>query len=478
MKRTKDMSAIEREQEAQQQQQQGKEKEKKGMKQGKEKKGKKKKKRKKKRSRRKKKKGRRRGKREWRSMRTGRTEQQKKARARWRKRRRQRRKLEREMAAKEDEQHQPRKPSSTEQQLQQPGQPQQPQPQQQPLQQHEPKSPVRRGGQNRGSKRRAKERQDFAARVTAAGRHLTKAETRRFRKRAPSCWKLWDRVNRRVDDVHKKTAAALTDTHRVVLLPSFETQQMASRRGGRRINGTTAHRMLTWAHYQFRQRLLEAAEVRPWCQVVLVNEHYTTRCCGNCGHMHDSISGNKVFDCPNCHHITDRDWNAARNVLLLYLKSIGIPAMDEEPKTTTTTTTATTTATPSLRHCDAGDGSRAHARADASGTSRGLPSRAEQGEGPHTARPKLRRRPDNKKERREKCRSHLHTRADKQLPRLVLPRSTPFLPFHVHSLAPLKPQSNAGHGHAHTADGSLLERSHETIYCLADILITHTLHHR
>ena len=75
---------------------------------------------------------------------------------------------------------------------------------------------------------------------------------------------------------------------------------------------------------------------------------------------------------------------------------------------------------------------------------------------------------------REKCRSHLHTRADKQLPRLVLPRSTPFLPFHVHSLAPLKPQSNAGHGHAHTADGSLLERSHGTMYCLADTLITDT----
>ena len=38
--------------------------------------------------------------------------------------------------------------------------------------------------------------------------------------------------------------------------------------------------MLTWSHYQFRMRLTEKAKDNPGCQVVVVDEAYTSKTCG------------------------------------------------------------------------------------------------------------------------------------------------------------------------------------------------------
>jgi len=41
--------------------------------------------------------------------------------------------------------------------------------------------------------------------------------------------------------------------------------------------------------------------------------------CGACGHLHDTLGGNKRFRCPKCNAAFDRDWNAARTILLKFL---------------------------------------------------------------------------------------------------------------------------------------------------------------
>src|SRR5215217_1767136 len=49
---------------------------------------------------------------------------------------------------------------------------------------------------------------------------------------------------------------------------------------------------------------------------VFASEHYTSKTCGNCGSIHTKLGSNKVFKCPTCDFITDRDINGARNILL------------------------------------------------------------------------------------------------------------------------------------------------------------------
>ena len=51
----------------------------------------------------------------------------------------------------------------------------------------------------------------------------------------------------------------------------------------------------------------------------VVTEEYTSKTCGACGHLHDKLGGNKRFRCPKCNALFDRDWNAARNILIKFL---------------------------------------------------------------------------------------------------------------------------------------------------------------
>ncbi|WP_293287887.1 transposase, partial [Microcoleus sp. PH2017_26_ELK_O_A] len=73
--------------------------------------------------------------------------------------------------------------------------------------------------------------------------------------------------------------------------------------------------MLTWAHYRFKQIIKHQAD-KNGSIVVDVSEAYTSKTCGNCGHIHRKLGGSKVFKCPNCQTVIGRDLNGARNILL------------------------------------------------------------------------------------------------------------------------------------------------------------------
>jgi putative transposase len=128
------------------------------------------------------------------------------------------------------------------------------------------------------------------------------------------------RIRNLVDDLHRKLTKWLVEHYRVVLIPVFETQKKINRRL-RKINSKTARAIATWSHFRFRMRLQEKAREHPWCKVIFVTEEYTSRTCGRCGHDHYRLGSNKVFRCPNCHLIVDRDVNGARNILLKFLST-------------------------------------------------------------------------------------------------------------------------------------------------------------
>jgi len=126
------------------------------------------------------------------------------------------------------------------------------------------------------------------------------------------------RIRNLVNDLHCKLAKYLCERYHTVLLPKFETQRMI-RRGKRRIGSKTARAMVTWSHFRFQTRLVNKACEYPWCRVVIVSEAYTSKTCGRCGVINDKLGGNKVFTCPSCGLVCDRDKHAARNILLRYL---------------------------------------------------------------------------------------------------------------------------------------------------------------
>jgi putative transposase len=108
-----------------------------------------------------------------------------------------------------------------------------------------------------------------------------------------------------------------------VLIPEFEVSRMV-KRANRKINSKTVRGMLTWCHYAFRNTLKSKAELHPWCRIVEVGEAYTSKTCEECGNIHKKLGSSKVFKCPSCGYVADRDLHAAKNILLRYLTIEGL----------------------------------------------------------------------------------------------------------------------------------------------------------
>lgn len=147
---------------------------------------------------------------------------------------------------------------------------------------------------------------------------------KRYRMRRAGA-RIQKKIHNLVDEMHKKLVKWLVRNYRLVLLPRFETQDMVRRFDedenwrGRKIRSKTARAMMTWSHYRFQQRLLNKTREFTQCRVVICDEHYTSKTCGNCGFIHEKLGGNKTFHCPCCDVTLDRDMNGARNILLRYM---------------------------------------------------------------------------------------------------------------------------------------------------------------
>ena len=87
----------------------------------------------------------------------------------------------------------------------------------------------------------------------------------------------------------------------------------------RRIKSATVRGMLCWRPYEFRQRLKAKAELYPGVTVVETEEPYTSKTCGCCGELHETLGSNKTFTCGACGFKADRDINGARNIMLRFL---------------------------------------------------------------------------------------------------------------------------------------------------------------
>ena len=121
-----------------------------------------------------------------------------------------------------------------------------------------------------------------------------------------------------VKECHVKLALFLCENYRVILIPDFGTSRMIRKRD-RKLHTKTVRSMCTWSHFSFKQTLLNKAQCFPWSRVVVVGEAYTSKTCDECGGLNQKLGSKKVFTCPHCGNIADRDIHAAKNILLRYL---------------------------------------------------------------------------------------------------------------------------------------------------------------
>jgi transposase len=122
------------------------------------------------------------------------------------------------------------------------------------------------------------------------------------------------------DEFHWKTINFLTKEYSCILIPALQTQPLSQK-----LRTKTNREMMALSHYTFLQRLKQKCKERN-VGLMVVQEDFTTKTCGCCGQLVD-IRDSEVFSCPNCLFVTDRDVNAARNILLKHLRVTSIDRM-------------------------------------------------------------------------------------------------------------------------------------------------------
>lgn len=138
---------------------------------------------------------------------------------------------------------------------------------------------------------------------------------KRFRYRLRQAMeKLRTRIKNLRAECHRQVASFLAQNYDVIVLPTFETSKMVSKKG-RKLHSKTARAMMTWAFYQFSQTLQHLCN-RYGSKLVRMTEEYTSKTCTKCGHVHHKLGSNKMFKCPSCGYTIPRDFNGALGIFL------------------------------------------------------------------------------------------------------------------------------------------------------------------
>ena len=124
------------------------------------------------------------------------------------------------------------------------------------------------------------------------------------------------KIRNLVDELHKKVAHLLVTHYDIILLPTFESQEMC-KRGKRKLRERSVRQMLTLSHYRFKQRLKQKA-LEYGVQVIDVCEAYTSKTVSWTGEVIENLGGAKVITASDGARM-NRDLNGAREI---FVKSI------------------------------------------------------------------------------------------------------------------------------------------------------------
>lgn len=136
--------------------------------------------------------------------------------------------------------------------------------------------------------------------------------------------RLYTKAKNVVRDTHYRVCKWLTHNYDCILLPRLPVSKLVAKEK-RRLNGTSVRNLLAWCHSKFYTRLEQYCGLTK-SRIVTCTEEYTSITCGKCGELNHALGSSKSFVCPRCKVEIDRDFNAARNILLKYVTDILRPS--------------------------------------------------------------------------------------------------------------------------------------------------------
>jgi putative transposase len=126
--------------------------------------------------------------------------------------------------------------------------------------------------------------------------------------------KLRQRLKNKIDDLHYKTINWLISKYDNIIIGKISTGSIVQGNLPSKINRS----IINLSHYLFRTRLEEKCRINN-INLHIQDERYTSKTCGRCGYINNTLGGSKIFKCTECNINIDRDINGARNILMKHI---------------------------------------------------------------------------------------------------------------------------------------------------------------
>ncbi len=123
------------------------------------------------------------------------------------------------------------------------------------------------------------------------------------------------KVSRQRKDFAVKTARCVIQSADLVAIEDLKVRNMVK-------NRHLAKSISDAAWSLFREWLAYFGRISG-VAVIAVSPHYTSQNCSNCGHEVKKALSIRTHVCPHCGYIADRDLNAAQNILMKALSTVG-----------------------------------------------------------------------------------------------------------------------------------------------------------
>ncbi len=135
------------------------------------------------------------------------------------------------------------------------------------------------------------------------------------RKKGKAVAKIHEKISNQRKDFCHKQSKKIIDQYQYICLEDLNIKSMVE-------NSHLAKGILDASWSQFRQFLTYKAE-EAGRKLGLVNPAYTTQTCSQCGHRDRKELWERKHCCVECGYVTNRDHNAAQNILALGIDGLG-----------------------------------------------------------------------------------------------------------------------------------------------------------
>ena len=133
-------------------------------------------------------------------------------------------------------------------------------------------------------------------------RQLRKAKFRKIRK-----------LENLKKELHDQTINYICKNYSKIIIPPFETKKMVN---SGKLHSRTVRSMYNLAFCEFKYKLKSKAKELN-CLLVERSEAYTSKTCTRCGNIkHTLKTKDEIYSCSKCKLVIDRNYNAARNIML------------------------------------------------------------------------------------------------------------------------------------------------------------------